>query len=126
MATRQISRNQWVEFFNNFSKQHQGWLSTLEIIGDDIGDQEEASGLPLVGISADLKDNANRIEVILGGRPDSDLTRILNDPKTVWFKDSQEAGNEAIEIDTADGSKTVLSFGHFPGPATERQLPAGD
>ena len=53
MATREISRNQWVEFFNDFSKQHQGWLSTLEIIRDNVGDQEEASRLPLVGISAD-------------------------------------------------------------------------
>jgi hypothetical protein len=48
---REILREQWISFFNNFSKQHEGWIVTVEVIDSDLGDQEEAAGLPLVGIS---------------------------------------------------------------------------
>ena len=123
MATKEIPRDQWIKFFNEFSKQHEGWIVTMDVIGSDIGDQEEAAGLPLVGISADLKDKANRIEIILGGRPDADLTRIVNNPKQVWFKDSEEVGDEAIEVESDDDVKTLFSVRHIPPNVTERQLP---
>ncbi|HEV2668281.1 MAG TPA: DUF5335 family protein, partial [Blastocatellia bacterium] len=87
MQTRDIPREQWIRFFDDFSKNHEGWIVTLEVIGTDIGDQEEADRLPLVGISADLKAGENRIEIIVGGRPDADVTRFINGPKHVWVKE---------------------------------------
>lgn len=123
MQTRDIPREQWVRFFDDFSRSHEGWIVDLEVVGSDIGDQEEASGLPLVGISADLKARENRIEIIAGGRPDADVTRFIERPQHVWVKEPRAPGDETIEIES-DGIKTLLNFHHIPPEETGRQLPA--
>src|SRR5215813_1957463 len=121
MQTKEIPREQWIKYFDNFSKSHEGWIVTLEILGSDLGDQEEASGLPLVGVSADVKARENRIEIIVGGRPDVDVTRFIDTPKSVWVKESSMPGDEAIEIESADGTKTLLNFHRVLPEQTERQ-----
>jgi hypothetical protein len=90
MNTAEVPRERWIKFFDEFSKEHQGWIATVELIGRDLGDQEEAGGLPLVGISADLKDGENRIEVTVGGRPEAHLTHTINNPETVELKPGEE------------------------------------
>ena len=125
MNTRDIPRERWIRFFDDFSKNHEGWIVTLEVLGSDIGDQEEARGLPLVGISADVKARENRIEIIVGGKPDIDVTRFIERPKHVWIKESRIPGDEAIEVESEDGIKTILNFHHIPPEKFERQLPAG-
>jgi hypothetical protein len=125
MQTREIPREQWVRYFDDFSKKHEGWIVTLEVLGSDLGDQEEASRLPLVGLSADVKAGENRIEIIVGGRPDADVTRFINAPKHVWVKEPGIPGDEAVEVESEDGTKTLLNFHHIRLEETERQLPAG-
>jgi Family of unknown function (DUF5335) len=125
MQTRDIPREQWIKFFDDFSRRHEGWIVTLEVLGSDIGDQEEANNLPLVGISADLKARENRIEIIVGGRPDADVTRFIERPKHVWVKEPRLPGDEAMEIESEDGIKTILNFHRIRPEETERQLPAG-
>lgn len=125
MQTRDIPREQWIRFFDDFSKNHEGWIVTLEVLGADIGDQEEANNLPLVGISADVKARENRVEIIVGGRPDVDLTRSIERPKHVWVKEPRLPGDEAMEIESEDGIKTILNFHRIRPEETERQLPAG-
>jgi hypothetical protein len=124
MGTRDIPREQWVRFFDDFSKNHEGWIVTLEVVGSDIGDQKEASRLPLVGISADVKSHENRVEIIVGGRPSADVTRFIERPKHVWVKESRIPGDEAIEVESEDGIKTLLNFHRIRPEETERQLPA--
>lgn len=123
MQTKEIPREQWPRFFDDFSRQHQGWIVNLELHGSELGAQEEASGLPLVGISADSKDRENQIEIIVGGRPDADVTRIINTPKRVWVKSPKVVGDEALEVESKDGITTLLSFHHVPPERFERQLP---
>ena len=123
MRTREIPRAQWSRFFDDFSKQHEGWIVTLEVLSPDIGDQEEVTGLPLVGISADLKDRENPIEIMVGGRPEAHVTHIINSPQHVWLKQPEEAAHEAVEIEAADGTTTLVRFHHIPPEEAERQLP---
>ena len=125
MQTRDIPREQWIRFFDDFSKNHEGWIVSLEVLGADIGDQEEANNLPLVGISADVKARENRVEIIIGGRPDVDVTRFIERPKHVWVKEPRLPGDEAMEIESEDGIKTILNFHRIRPEETERQLPAG-
>jgi Family of unknown function (DUF5335) len=125
MQTRDIPREQWIRFFDDFSKNHEGWIVTMEVLGADIGDQEEVNNLPLVGISADLKARENRVEIIVGGRPDVDVTRFIERPKHIWVKEPGLPGDEAMEIESEDGIKTILNFHRIRPEETERQLPAG-
>jgi hypothetical protein len=119
----EIPREQWIRFFDDFSKRHQGWIVTLEVLGQDLGDQEHASQLPLVGISADLKDREISINVLVGDRPETHLTHIINTPGRVFAKEPEEPAHEALEIESGDGTKTLLSFSHIPPEEIERQLP---
>src|SRR5712664_3846445 len=51
MPTQEIPREDWSNFFDVFSRQHEGWLVTLEVFGPEVGAQEEAHQLPFEGIS---------------------------------------------------------------------------
>ena len=63
MKTRQIPRNEWAAFFDSFSRQHEGWRATLEIFGPDIGDQIEERELTLEGVTAELAEAGDKIEI---------------------------------------------------------------
>ncbi len=123
MVSREIPREQWISYFDEFSRNHEGWIIALKVIGSDIGDQDEANGLPLVGISADIKDRENRVAIIVGGRSDTDVNRIINSPRRIWVKEDKLPGDEAIEVESDDGTRTLVTFHHIPPEATERQLP---
>lgn len=123
MLAREIPRGEWVRFFDTFSKQHEGWIATVELIGAQLGDQMESTRLPLVGLSADTKGRESRIEIMVGDRPDAHVTRIINAPKRVWLKEPEEPAHEAIEVESDDGVITLLHFRHIPPKQAERQLP---
>jgi osmotically-inducible protein OsmY len=123
MLTREIPPDQWVRVLDDFSKKHDGWIVEVELLGSTLGDQQESNRLPLVGISADVKGREKRIEVIVGGRPDAHLTRIINRPKRVWLKQPEEPAHEAIEVESEDGIITLVHFRHIAPEVGELQLP---
>jgi hypothetical protein len=123
MLTTEIPRTHWSNFFDKFSKQHEGWIVTLEVLGGDIGAQEAVARLPLVGISAELQGPASRLEIMVGGRPEAHFTHIISMPKRVWLKQPEEAAHEAVEIESADGTTTLVHFHHIPPEEAERLLP---
>lgn len=110
MATREIERNKWTEEFNRLSRMHLGRVIDIEVIGEEIGAQTESKNMPFEGISADFKDNENRIEISVGASPDSHVTRSITEPASVYLKQSNAGEDEALEIETADGTKTILRF----------------
>ena len=84
MPTREIPRQEWPAFFDCFSKEHQDRPTTIEVVSDDVGDQFEAESEPLVGISVDLKGSAHgAIEVMVGDRPEDNLTHTIVAPAHV-------------------------------------------
>ena len=44
MRTREVTRNEWTSFFDVFSKQHEGWIASLEVLGDQVGAQPAGKG----------------------------------------------------------------------------------
>jgi hypothetical protein len=110
MATREIKRDEWREFFDSFSKQHQGWLVTIEMLGPDLGDQVEARELPLEGITIETSDgNETQIEIIAGEKPDSHISHTVTSPKRIWLKQTDEGADEALEIESEE-SAVLLRF----------------
>ena len=122
MLGREIPREEWIRFFDTFSKQHAGWIANVEVLGRTLGDQAESTRLPLVGIAAD-KGPQPRLEVIVGGRPEAHLTHTINGVKRIWLKPPEEPAHEAIEVEAEDGTITLLTFQHVPPTQAERQLP---
>jgi len=111
MPIREIPRSEWRTFFDNFSKQHEGWVTTVEILGGDLpGDQIEATGLPLIGISSDRKGSEpDAVEITVGRDPSDEMTHIIHTASRVLF-DSRDGGQEALQIESAEGGKTILSL----------------
>lgn len=111
MPTQEIQRDEWETFFDTFSRQHEGWLATLEVLGPDIGAQQEADDLPLEGITATSKDSAvESIAISLGKTPEDHITHTITEPTRVWLRQTSHGANAALEIESADEVKTLLRF----------------
>jgi Family of unknown function (DUF5335) len=66
MPTQEIPPEEWTTFLDRLSQQHEGGLSTLEILGSDIGAQREARNLPLEGITTSKTGEPEAIAISLG------------------------------------------------------------
>jgi hypothetical protein len=55
MQTREIPRDEWRSFFDVFSRQHAGWLATLEILGHKVAAQPEPREFSLKGITLTVR-----------------------------------------------------------------------
>jgi hypothetical protein len=117
MRTQEIPRDEWRGFFDSFSRQHEGWLATLEVLGTDVGAQEEGRELPLAGVSLSSGgDETEAISIDLGTTPDKHVSRAISAPTAVWLEQTDEGANAALAIEVADGTKTLLRF-RSPMPA---------
>ena len=111
MRTREIARDEWERFFDSFSRQHQGWLATIEVFGPDIGAQVEARELPFEGITAVLKGSgADMISIITGELTEEHLAHNISAPVHVRLEESEEGAHLALEIESAAGVRTLLQF----------------
>jgi len=111
MPTKEIPREEWNNFFDVFSRQHEGWLATLEVFSTDVGAQEEARELPLEGISITSgHDGANAIVINLGKTPEDHITHTITAPEHVWVQQTPEGANAALEIESEAQTKTLLRF----------------
>ena len=111
MPTQEIPRPEWNNFFDSFSRQHEGWPATLEIFGPEIGAQEEAHELHLEGVSiASGIDEPEAIAISLGKSPEDHLTHTIVKPTHVWLEQTNEGANAALEIESEDETKTLLRF----------------
>src|SRR5438094_9604006 len=97
MPTQEIPRNQWSEFLNRFSRQHEGWLVTLEVFSPDIGAQEEAHGLPLEGITIAGGDDSKGIAISAGRTLEHHLTHTVLARAHVSVRRTKQGGWAAAE-----------------------------
>lgn len=110
MPTQEIPREDWNNFFDAFSREHEGWLATLEVFAPDIGAQEEARELPLEGISVASGNEADAIAISLGKTPEDHVTHTVTKPEHVWLDQTSEGAKAALEIESGDDTKTLLRF----------------
>jgi len=111
MPTREIPRDQWVTFFDDFSRLHRGRNVSAETLGADIGAQEEVRELPLVGISAGLKGpGRDTISIILGDVPEKHITDTISAPSQVRLEQAEDGTPEVLQIESADGLTRLVRF----------------
>lgn len=111
MKTKEIPRNEWQEFFDSFSRQHEGWLVTLEILGSEIGAQVEERGLALEGIVDEGDEvQGHKIQMMFGAKPDDHITHSISNPATVSLEQTDEGADAALAIKSADGVTALLRF----------------
>lgn len=118
-ATQQreeIPRGAWQEALELLTKEHEGHEVTIEVVDEELGDQEEATRLPLNAIEYDRKDDV--VVVAVGGhsaRFPVVFRHIINHPQTIWVHPPGPAPTQAVWIVDANGVETVIRLHPRPG-----------
>ena len=100
MVTREIPPGEWKDFFDEFTRRHEGWLVTVEIFGE-MGAQVEAEERPLKGIFAERKKGSSEIET---------FTHVVAHPSSVRVEETSEGAESALEIRSKDEGTTLVRF----------------
>ena len=111
MPTREIPREQWSTFLDSFSRQHAGWLSTVEVLGSAIGARVQTREQPLSGITAELKGGSqDLISILVGDSIDDHVAHVIHAPSCVRIKETDEGAHEALQIESESGETALLRF----------------
>lgn len=111
MKTKEIPKDEWPNFFDSFSRQHEGWLVTLEIFGTEIGAQVQGRELAFEGIVDEWDEvQGNQIVIMVGAKPDDHITHSIDRPIEVSMEQTDEGADAVLAIKSADGVIALLRF----------------
>jgi uncharacterized protein DUF5335 len=111
MKTREIAKDEWGEFFDRFSRQHEGWLATLEILSPELGAQVEERELAFEGIVDEWDEiQGSEILIMFGAKPEDHITHSVGQPVQVNLEQTDEGADVALAIKSADGTTVLLRF----------------
>ena len=106
---REIPRDEWVEYLDGFSRRHEGWLVTVEVLGSEVGAQVEAQELPLRGVTAELKGGGEgMITIILGAGESERVTHNVTRPAHLRVEQAENGADMTLQIETSDGVTTLV------------------
>src|SRR5258705_9069212 len=109
--TTDIARERWIPFFDEFTRENRGAHATLEIVNGDIGDQIETDNRPLDGVAADLKGSAPAVWITFGSTPSEHLAHGIHDVIAVRLLMPTPPEKSVLEIESSDGTRTLLTLG---------------
>jgi hypothetical protein len=121
---REIPRGEWLSFLDGFSRQHEGWLVTLEVPEAQGTSGVEAENLKFIGITPEYSEGRDRISIALGKAPDDHLTHFVSDPVRVLSLESTSGEHAGLQIEAADGSRTTVRFRRPVKPETLNDVAA--
>ena len=109
MQTREIPKHDWQTFCDAFSRQHEGWLVNVKVLGA-AGAQTETGDLPLAGIAADLKDGESAISVLIGETSGQHVNHTITDVTHLWVEETDSGAHQALKIEDRGGEVTLIQF----------------
>ena len=111
MQTKEIAKNEWTQFFDSFSRKHQGWLVSVEIFGPEIGAQVEQRQMTLEGITDEWDEiEGNTIIIMTGAKTEGHISHSITHPTAVSVEQTDEGADAALAIKSEDGATTLLRF----------------
>jgi hypothetical protein len=118
MQTVEIQPARWSRTLEEFSATHEGWLVSVDVLAPDIGAQPEVRELPLVGVVAEPGADGGII-TISAARPEAgQITHTIHSPTRLWIERTNEGVDAAMEIESAEGTKTILRLKTPASPAS--------
>ena len=122
MATLEIERDDWKPFLDSFSRRHEGWLVTVEVLAPELGDQIAIDNLPLCGITTETTGD-DSIEITVIGQGDQHLTHTVDAPREVWLKQTDRGADEVLEV-ASGATVTLVRFRSAMRPEEVDGLPS--
>ncbi|HEU5248543.1 MAG TPA: DUF5335 family protein [Thermoanaerobaculia bacterium] len=117
-TTREIKREEWPDFFDAFSRRHEGWLVTIELLDKEMGDQIEVENKALKGIVVERRRDPKVIDIFVWNKPNEDSSHIIDKPTRVRVEETEEGAEAAVEIQSEDHATTLLTFRSAALPET--------
>ena len=110
MRTEEIPRNAWNRTFNAFNAMHEGWLVSVEVLNSGIGAQMEVENLPLMSVSAAATDVDPAVTISAGDAADRHISHTIRGARRVHIERTDEGADAAMQIESEDGTLTILRF----------------
>jgi dienelactone hydrolase len=108
-GTQEIAAEEWISFFDSFSRQHEGWLVSIMTIRG--GEQKtEVRDVRLEGISSDHLNAWDEIYISVDRGNRDHLTHAVKSPLKVMFRQDLRDAHEGIDVHSADGTVTGIRF----------------
>jgi hypothetical protein len=108
MKTRQIPRDEWTRLFDNMSRRQEGWEVGLEVFSPEIGDQIEGHHMFLAGMTAEVSERGDKIEIMMAGKPSNHVTHVISAPLSVQVQQTDLGIDSSVSVKSADGTTSLL------------------
>jgi len=120
--TEEIPQGAWDAFFATFTRLHQTRLVTIEQVGPDMAYRMRAKNEPLAGIAIWTTHRGHAILIDLGAAApvETSSSFAVSVARHVWLKHNERGADEALEIEAADGTVTMLYL-RPPMPVKEEE-----
>lgn len=106
METIRVPSSMWGKTFDELSRSFTGAVASLEIVGGEVGAEQEVRNQPLGGISYDRSGVTVQFEKRGGLR----LEHRVADPRTVRIVSTNEGAVIAVEIEDGKGNENFVRF----------------
>ena len=113
MHTIEIPRRDWTIRLDEFSKVHEGWPVSLDIVGPELGAQPEFRQLGLMGVTAEPL-NGGTINVTVAEPTGGCLTHTIHAPIHVFIEETDAGAESGLAVESTDGTKAILQFRTAP------------
>jgi hypothetical protein len=110
-----VGRSEWMRFFDDLTKDHEGQLISIERLDPTFGDLDEGERMPFAAVTSDP--NEDLVTVVVGGKSARfpvELRHTIAHPTEVDLA-LLENSETVVRIVDADGAATLLRF--FRAPA---------
>jgi hypothetical protein len=105
-TTREIPREEWRRYFDEFSRDLPDMHATVEVAGREIGAQVEAERPLLTGVTYDDKDDIVVIGLDAPGGLQEDLEHIVYQPQKIYVAEGE--GETIFDIEDAEQVQTLV------------------
>lgn len=109
LRTEELPRERWDVYLDQLSRAAKNRPITVRVEGPKVGDQILAADVPLLSISIEEKGTERGAVEIIAESPDgTHLTHLIPSPQRIYVARSDERQEVCVDIEDADGLKTLV------------------
>jgi len=123
MQTVEILPARWSQALAEFSAVHEGWLISVDILTQAMGAQPEVHDLPLTGVVAERLKTGDTITISATRSDAGQITHTIHSPTRVWIERTYDGADVAMQIESAEGTTTILRLKTPARPETVDGMP---
>lgn len=105
----EIKKQEWKQFLIDLSRRRFEWKTSAEILEPQLGDQRLSDGLLFNGITLERGTDGDTLVISFGEYDAGHHTHRIVNPTRMAFLEAQN-GEEVLDIEEADGTKTLIRF----------------